>query len=108
MAFHSDYAGQPPADRVQVPAAGPVRVDQVTHRGTEEGSVAEPDTGKDPNRYEVLTWPLFGEAVRELATQVAESGYEPDIVLAIARGGLIPAGCLGYALSVKNTFTPPP
>jgi hypoxanthine phosphoribosyltransferase len=37
--------------------------------------------------------------------QVAGSGYEPDIILAIARGGLIPAGSLGYALSVKNTFT---
>lgn len=36
---------------------------------------------------------------------VAESGYEPDIILAIARGGLLPAGALGYALSVKNTYT---
>ena len=54
---------------------------------------------------EILTWELFGTASRELATMVAESGYEPDIVLAIARGGLLPAGALGYALSVKNTYT---
>lgn len=61
--------------------------------------------GDDASKYEILTWPLFGDAVRQLAEQVAESGYRPDIILAIARGGLIPAGSLGYALSIKNTFT---
>ncbi len=55
--------------------------------------------------YEVLTWSLFGEAVKDLARTVAASGYQPDVILAIARGGLIPAGTLGYMLSVKNTFT---
>jgi hypoxanthine phosphoribosyltransferase len=53
---------------------------------------------------EVLTWSAFGEGIRDLAQQVADSGYRPDIILAIARGGLIPAGSLGYALSVKNTY----
>lgn len=53
---------------------------------------------------EVLTWPDFGVAVRELAGCIAESGYRADIILAIARGGLIPAGSLGYALSIKNTY----
>ena len=54
---------------------------------------------------EIMTWESFGVASRELAIQVAESGYEPDIILAIARGGLMSAGALGYALSVKNTYT---
>ena len=54
---------------------------------------------------EIVTWESFGAASRELAIQVAESGYEPDIILAIARGGLLSAGALGYALSVKNTYT---
>ncbi len=57
-----------------------------------------------PGDREILTWPLFGVASRELSMQVAESGYRPDIVLAIARGGLFPAGSLGYALSIKNVF----
>jgi hypoxanthine phosphoribosyltransferase len=56
------------------------------------------------DKYEIMTWSTYGEAVRSLASQVAESGYQPDVVLAIARGGLIPAGSIGYALSVKNTF----
>ncbi|QPP07881.1 phosphoribosyltransferase [Streptomyces bathyalis] len=51
---------------------------------------------------ENLTYPLFGEAVRELAQAVADDGYEPDIILSIARGGLFVAGGLGYALDVKN------
>ena len=53
---------------------------------------------------EVLTWSDFGEGIRQLAQQIADSGYQPDVILAIARGGLIPAGSLGYALSVKNTY----
>ncbi|MFC4913405.1 phosphoribosyltransferase [Actinomadura gamaensis] len=51
---------------------------------------------------EVLTWELFGTASRELAVAVAESGYRPDLILSIARGGLFVAGALGYALDVKN------
>jgi len=53
---------------------------------------------------EVLTWPMFGQASRELATSVVDSGFRPDIILAIARGGLTVAGALGYALGIKNCF----
>ncbi len=54
---------------------------------------------------EVLTWELYGEAGRELAQQIADSGFVPDVVLGIARGGLIPAGSIAYALDCKNLFT---
>jgi hypoxanthine phosphoribosyltransferase len=53
---------------------------------------------------EVLTWEGFGEATRALAQDIAASGFRPDIVLAVARGGLTVAGALAYALSVKNCF----
>lgn len=53
---------------------------------------------------ETLTWERYGTAAEELAAQVADSGYRPDIILAIARGGLFVAGSLGYALSVKNLY----
>lgn len=52
--------------------------------------------------HETLTWSDFGVCTRELASAVADSGFEPDLILAIARGGLFVAGALGYALSVKN------
>jgi hypoxanthine phosphoribosyltransferase len=51
---------------------------------------------------ETLTWELFGEASRDLARAIADSAFQPDIILSIARGGLFVAGALGYALSVKN------
>ncbi|MCW2741092.1 MAG: Xanthine phosphoribosyltransferase [Blastococcus sp.] len=54
---------------------------------------------------ETLTYELFGTASRELAQQVADDGYRPDLILSIARGGLFLAGALGYALDVKNLFT---
>ena len=34
-----------------------------------------------------------------------DDGYRPDLVLSIARGGLLVGAALGYALSVKNTWT---
>ena len=54
---------------------------------------------------ERMSWGVFGDASRTLAQQVADDGYEPDMILAIARGGLLIAGALGYALSVKNLYT---
>jgi hypothetical protein len=51
---------------------------------------------------EVLTYDVFGTATRELAQEVADSGFRPDMVLAIARGGLALGMGLGYALAVKN------
>ena len=53
---------------------------------------------------EGLDWTNYGIACRALATRVADDGYRPDIILAIARGGLFVAGSLGYALSVKNLY----
>jgi hypoxanthine phosphoribosyltransferase len=53
---------------------------------------------------EVLQWEQFGEACRTLAQQVADSGYLPSIILAVARGGLLPAAAVAYALDVKNVF----
>ena len=51
---------------------------------------------------EILTWERFGEAARELAQQIVDSGYEPDVMLSITRGGLLPAGAIAYALDQKN------
>lgn len=51
---------------------------------------------------EILTWSMFGTSVREIAQQVVDDGFRPDLVLSIARGGLALGMGLGYALSVKN------
>jgi len=57
------------------------------------------------NEREIMTWEIFGSASRTLAQMVADDGYEPDMILSIARGGLLIGGALGYALSVKNVYT---
>lgn len=61
------------------------------------------ESSSGPER-EVLTWPDYGVGIRELARQIAGDGFQPDIILGIARGGLIPTGSLGYALSIKNCY----
>jgi hypoxanthine phosphoribosyltransferase len=53
---------------------------------------------------ETLTWETFGRAARELAEVIAGDGFRPDLILAIARGGMFVAGALGYSLSVKNLY----
>ncbi len=52
--------------------------------------------------HEILTWEAFGDGARALAQLVRDDGFEPSIVLAIARGGLAAAGAVAYALGVKN------
>ena len=51
---------------------------------------------------ETFTWDEFGGACRELAQEVADSGFVPDIVVAIARGGMLLAGGISYALGTKS------
>ncbi|WP_448852685.1 phosphoribosyltransferase [Corynebacterium sp. 335C] len=55
----------------------------------------------DLEQKELLTWEGFGAAQRELAQQIVDSGYEPEIIIAVARGGLLPAGALSYSMGVK-------
>ncbi|HKP18223.1 MAG TPA: phosphoribosyltransferase [Gaiellaceae bacterium] len=54
---------------------------------------------------EQLGWEEFGAGARELARAIVDDGHAPDLILGIARGGLLVAGALSYALDVKNSFT---
>lgn len=53
---------------------------------------------------EVLEWDQFGAAARELALEVWDSGFQPEIIVCVARGGLIPAGAIAYALDKKSVL----
>src|SRR5919205_3019168 len=66
-------------------------------------SIDAPTTPVDetPAR-EILGWLEFGDASRQLAHSIADSGFSPEIVVAIARGGLLLAGAVAYALGVKS------
>ena len=51
---------------------------------------------------EELDYGTFGVATRQLCQQVVDSGFEPDWIVAIARGGLLIGGAVAYALRCKN------
>jgi uncharacterized protein len=59
-------------------------------------------TPADEEERESFSWQEFGDASRELAQQVADSGFDPELVVAIARGGMLLAGSIAYALGVKS------
>ncbi len=48
---------------------------------------------------DVVTWDALEAMVRDLAGRV---GTEYDVLLAITRGGLVPAGMLAYRLGIRN------
>ena len=54
---------------------------------------------------ETMTWVDLGTGARRLAETIRDDGWIPDLMLGIARGGLLLAGALAYALDVKNTYT---
>ena len=51
---------------------------------------------------EHLSWDGFGQASRDLARAIVADDFIPEVVVAIARGGLLPAGAIAYGLGIKN------
>ena len=45
-----------------------------------------------------LTWDFFGELCRVLAVKVANAGYRPDVVIGIAKAGVIPGAVVASIL----------
>lgn len=55
-----------------------------------------------PIERETLGWTQFGDVSRELSADVLRAGFVPDVVVAVARGGLLLAGAMAYAMGVKS------
>lgn len=45
-----------------------------------------------------LSWDFFGELCRVLAVKIATSGYQPDLVVGIAKAGVIPGAVVASIL----------
>jgi len=71
----------------------------VTPPDDSQAAPARPEV-EAPER-EVLGWLEFGEAARHLASDVVQAGFVPDVIVAVARGGLVLAGAVAYALDTK-------
>ncbi|MEM3028300.1 MAG: phosphoribosyltransferase [Candidatus Bathyarchaeia archaeon] len=52
--------------------------------------------------YEVPTWELLYELCVELADRIRDSGFQPDLIIGVARGGWIPARLLSDFLENPN------
>jgi hypoxanthine phosphoribosyltransferase len=60
------------------------------------------ESSEDVAIREVMEWADLGEAARNLGAQIIADDYRPEVILGIARGGLLPAGAVAYALGIKN------
>lgn len=56
-----------------------------------------PDPTRRPDRYLEVQWDMFGELCRALALRVARD-YDPEIVVGIARTGVIPGAVVASIL----------
>jgi uncharacterized protein len=50
-----------------------------------------------------MSWDLFGELCRALAVRVANSGFDPDLVVGIAKAGVIPGAVVASMLRCDFT-----
>jgi uncharacterized protein len=58
------------------------------------------DDFETPIAKDIVAWPDLDELVMSLADRL--SGMTFDVLLAITRGGLVPAGMLAYRLGLRN------
>ena len=59
--------------------------------------------GRVPTR--LVSWEEVVEWSRKLAKKIKESGYKPDVVVAVARGGFVPARLICDFLKVENLLS---
>ena len=53
-------------------------------------------------RCELVSWEQFRALARQLALLIQSSGYQPDMIVAIGRGGYMPARLLSDYLDIYN------
>ncbi|MFH1172142.1 MAG: phosphoribosyltransferase [Nanoarchaeota archaeon] len=56
-------------------------------------------------KCEVLSWESFHEASKELGNKIKQAGFQPDIIIGLARGGWAPARNMCDFLGVKDLIS---
>lgn len=51
-----------------------------------------------------VSWSEIDKMIDKLSNSIAKSGYKPDALISLVRGGLIPAGLLSDRLDVKRVY----
>lgn len=57
---------------------------------------------KESLQWELVSWEIFYDMARQLAFMIHDDNYQPDIIIAIARGGYTPARILSDYLGVMD------
>jgi hypothetical protein len=60
---------------------------------------------KRPKKYEVPSWDYIYELCIQVADQIKKSKYNPDLLVAVARGGWVPGRILSDLLENQNVAT---
>lgn len=55
--------------------------------------------------FEVPTWKKIYDMLRSQAKKIRQSGFKPDIIVGVTRGGWVPARVLSDLLEIPNLFT---
>ena len=55
--------------------------------------------------YVPFSWEDAEKSIGSLARKISESGFTPDTLVAISRGGLVPARLLSDVLDIPNLYT---
>jgi hypoxanthine phosphoribosyltransferase len=63
---------------------------------------ALPKNSEDSSTFEIPSWDQTYSLLLELANAVQKSGFNPDIIVGISRGGLIPARILSDLLEIPK------
>jgi hypoxanthine phosphoribosyltransferase len=50
----------------------------------------------------ILNWSDVEKLVNQIVAQIKESNWHPDIVIALSRGGFVPATMIAYKLKIKH------
>lgn len=59
----------------------------------------------DAFRCELVTWPTVESWVATVVAKMASDGFVPDIVIGMARGGMVPARLICDHLVIKHLYT---
>ena len=60
---------------------------------------------KKPDKYEAPSWGYIYKLCIQVANQIRRSGYKPDLLVAISRGGWVPGRVLSDLLENPNLAT---
>lgn len=52
-----------------------------------------------------IKWSTYIRYCNQLAVNIEESGYKPDVIVGIARGGLLPAQIIAYRLKIPTLLS---